>query len=82
TKGRRPDTPAFSRSIASSGNEFECRGESRMGHLDIERDSSRINSRRRTWLISAKSLGCLGVSRRSGYRVLRALFRSQLAVLM
>lgn len=39
TKGRRPGTSAFLRSIASSGNKFECRGKSLTGDLVVMRDS-------------------------------------------
>lgn len=41
TKGRRPETSAFLPSIASSRNEFECRGESRIEELGVARDSRR-----------------------------------------
>ncbi len=79
TKGRRPETSAFLRSIASGSNEFECRGKSLSGDLDASRDSRRANPLGHRGLIRAKTLARLSVSRRLGYRVLRALFRSQQA---
>ena len=79
TKGRRPETSAFSRSIASCGNNFARRGKSLSYDLAVTRDSRRANPLGHRGLIWAKTLGSLGVSRRLGYRVLRALLRSQQA---
>jgi len=61
------------RTIASSGNEFERRGESRIGELGAASASRRGGFRRLPAPISAKTLRCLSVSRRLGYRRLRAL---------
>jgi hypothetical protein len=82
TYGRVCETPAFLRSIARSGNEFECRGKSLCGDLFVIRDSRRASPLGHRGLFWAKPLASLGVSRRSGYRVLRARFRSQQAVLL
>jgi len=66
TKGRRRETSAFLRSIASSGNDFERRGRSRFGDLDQSHVTPWPLWRHRADPISAKTLGCLSVSRRLG----------------
>ena len=76
-KGRRPETLAFLRSRASSGNELR-RGQShRALGRKIGRDSYRPNFAGHQGPFSAKTLASLGLSRRPGYRLLRALNRSQ-----
>jgi hypothetical protein len=66
TKGRRPETSAFLRSIASSGNDFGRRGRSLFGDLGQSRATRRCPWLRPVDPISAQSLGCLAVSRRLG----------------
>jgi len=66
TKGRRPEASAFSRSIASSGNNFERRCWSRFGCLGVSRATPWPPRRRPAEPISAESLRCLSVSRRLG----------------
>ncbi len=66
------------RSIASPGNHFEHRRPSRSLRLAPPRD---IPVARQRWVsapISPETLGCLSVSPRLGYRVVRALDRSQM----
>ena len=77
TKGRRPETSAFSRSIASFGNQLRRVGESLSRSLGRSRDSRRPIWRSCRGPILPKTLGRLGVSRRLGYRLLRPLNRSQ-----
>jgi len=70
TKGRRPETSAFSRSIASSGNDLRRGGGSLSLDLPPARDSRCAIRRRHVAPFSAKTLGCLSVSRRPGRRLL------------
>ena len=66
TKGRHPRVTAFSRSIASSGNDFERRRWSRFGDLDPSRATPWPALRSSADPISAETLDCLSVSRRLG----------------
>ena len=74
TKGRRPETPAFLRFIASSGNVLRHGGKSLCVAHGQLRDVCRA-IRRRPWrLIPTRTLG---ISRRPGYRLFRAFNRSE-----
>ena len=66
TKGRHLRVTAFSRSIASSGNDFQHRLSSQNLLLATPRDSRRAIRRRPDCPISAKTLGCLCVARGLG----------------
>ena len=77
TKGRRPETLAFLRSIASSGNDLRRGGESLCGEFGLARESRRPDWLGDRGLFWTKTLGRLKVSRCLGYRVLRALNGSQ-----
>ena len=66
SKGRRRETLAFSRSVASCGNGFERRELSLSSDLNVARDAWRSDTRCPPEPIPAESLGCLSVSRGGG----------------
>ena len=66
TKGRHLRVTAFSRSIASCGNDIGNPAASRSLLLATPRDSRRAIRRRPDGPISAKTLGCLCVARGLG----------------
>lgn len=77
TKGLRLLTSAFLCSIASLGKNFEHRQSAQSLALGAWHHSGSASSRGVSRSFAPKALGCLWVSRRLGYRVLRALNPSQ-----
>jgi hypothetical protein len=70
--------PAFSRSIASTRNNFEQRSRSRTLSRQSSRDTTPAEPCQPLESFLAKTLGCLCVSLAPGYQELRPLNRSNL----